>query len=147
MDDAEEGGSPRKLTQSQRVGLLERDVRAHSRTLTEIITTLQHVGEQIEGLKEWQVTRQIAEAREDERDKSLYDRLTRIEQSIETGIASVSTEESKSIASVNAEVGKIKGFGSRIFWIAMGTLIPAVVLGVAIMLVFGIKIIPTGVSP
>ncbi len=77
------------------------------------------------------MTRLLAEAREDERDKALGDRLGRIENSIEKGIAAA-------IAEVNA----IKGNFSKAFWIAMGTIIPAVILGVALILVFGTNMIP-----
>lgn len=130
MSDEEE--EPRHgLTVAQRIGLAERDLRAHSRSLTEIVNSHRGLEGRISKVEEWQVSKQIAEAREDERDKALYDRLGRIEESIREGIAGV-----------ELKVGKITGFGSRIFWIAMGTVIPAIVLVTALTIVWGVRLTP-----
>lgn len=134
MADADDPEAPlpaTRLALETRVALTERDVRAHSRSITELVLNDQKQSASLKELEEWKLTRLLAEAREDERDKALGDRLGRIENSIEKGIAAA-------IAEVNA----IKGNFSKAFWIAMGTIIPAVILGVALILVFGTNMIP-----
>jgi hypothetical protein len=111
---------------------MERDVRAHSRSITKLVENDQQQADSIKDLEEWKLNRLLVEAREEERDKSLYGRLERIEESISSGIQGVSKE-----------VQAIKGNFSRAFWIAMGTLIPAVILGAALVIVFGVRMIPT----
>lgn len=115
-----------------RVALVERDVRAHARSITSLVENDQRQEIAIQGLEDWKMNRLLVEAREEERDKSLYGRLERIEASIASGIAAVSSE-----------VKGIKGNFSRAFWIAMGTLIPAVILGAALVIVFGVRMIPS----
>ena len=68
-----------KLTVARRVALLERDSRSQARSLTEIVKVVAEQGLDLKKLGEWQMTRLLAEAREEERDKALYTRLDQIE--------------------------------------------------------------------
>lgn len=117
MDEtAEEEGRNERLTMSQRVGLLERDVRSHARSITEIVHNQRGQATEIATLSGWKMDQVIQQAVREERDKNLLERIGRIEESIQKGFAGV------------------QGFGWRIFWIVMGTVIPAAVVAVAIIL-------------
>lgn len=72
------------------------------------------------------MNRLLAEAREDERDKSLSDRLGRIERSIEDGLKGV-----------KADINGMRGVWTRILWIAAGVVIPAAIIAIALVLVKG----------
>lgn len=130
-DDEERDYSSGKNTISQRVGLVERDTRAHSRSITEIVQNSRILEGRISALEEWKVTRDIAAAREDERDKSLYDRLGRIETSVASGISSL-----------KKDISAIRGFGWRVFWIAATPVVTAIIILVAIGLLYGAKLAP-----
>jgi len=117
--DDEGDGPVENLSVEKRLGLVERDVRSHARSITEIINTLNGHGSKIEKLDAWQMTRLLAEVREEERDKALYGRLDLIDESIRS----------------------MRGVWTRIMWIAAGTVVPAVVAGVALLLVFGANLV------
>jgi hypothetical protein len=110
-DEAED--VPRHLTLEDRVRLLERDTRAHARSIGEIVGKAAGLMDRLISVEEWKVTRLISEAREEERDKALYSRLDRIDESIKS----------------------MRGAWSKIMWIAAATIIPAVVIGVAALVV------------
>lgn len=132
MSDEEPGsGSNRRLTIGQRVGLVERDLRAHSRSITEIVQDQRKLETRISEIEEWKVTKEIAAAREDERDKSLYERLGRIELGIE-----------HSFTSLRKDIGAIRNFGWKIFWIAATPVVTAIVILIAIGLLYGAKLAP-----
>lgn len=67
-----------------RLGLLERDARSHARSLTEIIGTMRTFADDLKLLREWQMNRLVAEAREEERDKALYRRLDELSAAIKS---------------------------------------------------------------
>lgn len=120
QDDLQEGEEPvEAVSVERRLSLVERDTQSHARTITEIVNTLQSHGSQLEKLDAWQMTRLLAEVREEERDKALYSRLDLIDESIRS----------------------MRGVWTRIMWIAAGTVVPAVVAGVALLLVFGANIV------
>ena len=83
--------------------------------------------------------KKIAEAREDERDKTLYERLTRMEDTFQDAVTGL-----------RGEINKIGEFGRRIFWIAATPIITALVIAIAIAIMWEFKfIIPPnlGVKP
>lgn len=88
----------------------ERDLQSHAKTITVFTDEIARHLVRIETLEGWRHNQNVVEAREDERDKSLYQRLDKIEKSIE-----VVGAESKS--GINA----IRGFGWKIFWLVAGT--------------------------
>lgn len=120
MDEEDERDRelPAKLGLTGRVGLLERDSRSHARSLTEIVKVVANQGDDLKKLAAWQLTRLVAEAHEEERDKALYGRLDGIDASIKA----------------------MRGAGTRALWIVAGVVIPAVILGIAIVLVLGAKL-------
>lgn len=120
MADDEEETTSRPLTLGRRVGLVERDVRSHARSIGEIVKAVEHYDTRFRALEEWKTAQQLSAAREDERDTYLTERLARIELSI----------------------ADIKSGWMKAFWIVAATVIPAAVLGVALALVFGTKLIP-----
>jgi hypothetical protein len=111
-----------KLTVARRVALLERDSRSHARSLTEIVKVVAEQGLDLKKLGEWQMTRLLAEAREEERDKALYTRLDQIDGSIRT----------------------MQSVWTRILWIAAGVIVPGAIIGVALVLVYGVKLAAGG---
>ena len=119
----------RPLTQAKRVLLMERDVRSHARSLGELVTNDAKLERRVSALEEWKMQRQIAEAREDERDIALGARLTRIEQSIEHGVAGL-----------EHQIRGIKNFGWRIFWIAAVPAVGGLVIVVALGIVYAPKL-------
>lgn len=108
----------------ERATLLERDVRSHARSIGEIVKVVGSLGDDVKKLGEWQMTRLVAEAREEERDKALYGRLDRIDASVN---------------GTKDDIKAMRGVWTRILWIAAGVLVPAVILGVAAVLVFGVQ--------
>jgi hypothetical protein len=113
-----------KRSTVERLTLNERDIRSHARSIGEIVKTVASLGDDVKKLGEWQMTRLVAEAREEERDKALYGRLDRIDASVN------GTKE---------DIKAMRGVWTRILWIAAGVLVPAVILGVAAVLVFGLE--------
>lgn len=82
-DSAEDGVNPRgHFSLERRVDLLERDSRNHARSLTEIVNVVGAQGNDLKKLGEWQMTRLLAEVREEERDKALYTRLDSLDTAI-----------------------------------------------------------------
>lgn len=132
----QEDGTEKPLTTARRIELAERDLRSHARSLSEIIRVQTEQHAELHELREWRVTRMMAEVREDERDKALSDRLSRMEEGIRSGIDSV-----------KKDVQSIRSAGYRVFWIAMGTIVPAAIIGVALVLVFGVKLAFPGSAP
>jgi hypothetical protein len=112
-DDEDDIHDGKRLAMGERVRLLERDSRAHARSLTGIVNEVAAMGAVLKKLEEWQMTRLLAEAREEERDKALYGRLDRIDESIKA----------------------MRGVWTRIAWIAAVPIIGAIVGGVALMIV------------
>lgn len=125
-DDDEERHPTRvdKRSTVERLSLVERDVRSHARSIGEIVDHVQSLGIDVKKLGEWQMTRLVAEAREEERDKALYGRLDRIDASVN---------------GTKDDIQAMRGVWTRILWIAAGVLVPAVILGVAGVLVFGVR--------
>jgi hypothetical protein len=117
--DDEEHELPHPATVEDRVGLLERWSRNHARSIGEITDVVGRQGVKLEAIEKWQMERLVAEAREQERDKALYERLDRID----------------------ANIDSMRGVWTRIMWIAAGTVVPAVVAGVALLLVFGANLV------
>lgn len=122
-DKDEEDLGENRRTLSHRVRLLERDVRNHSHTLTSLVEHQSNTSKHLRELEEFRMERLLAAAREDERDKSLGDRLTRIEASIDVGLDALTKQ-------INA----IKAVGVKLGWIIIGAVVPGVLLGVAYLL-------------
>jgi hypothetical protein len=116
-DDEDDTQDGKRLTMGERVRLLERDTRAHARSLTEIVKTVASQGDDLKKLEEWRMTRLIAEAHEEERDKALYGRLDQIDASIKA----------------------MRGVWTKIAWIAAVPVVTAVVVGVGVMIVNAAK--------
>jgi len=95
--------------------------------------------ERVSDIEEWLVQRRIAEAREDERDKALYERLNRFEATL------------KEVADgLEAKINKIGEFGMRIFWVAATPVVVAIVIAVALAIMWEFKLISPpnlGVGP
>jgi hypothetical protein len=125
-EDDEENHPDRHDTRStvERLSLVERDVRGHARSLTEIVKSVASLADDVKKLGEWQMTRLVAEAREEERDKALYGRLDRIDASVN---------------GTKDDIQSMRGVWTRILWIVAGVLVPAVILGIAGVLVFGVQ--------
>ena len=125
IDDEPLDPRTERLTIRERVGLLERDSRSHARSLTEIVNVVGELSVDMKKLEEWQMTRLLAEAREEERDKALYGRLDRIDTSIN---------------GTKDDIKAMRGVWTRILWIAAGVIIPAALLGIALVMVYGVKL-------
>lgn len=125
-DEDQENHPERDDTRStvERLSLAERDIRSHSRAITGIVKSVTDLADDVRKLGEWQMTRLVAEAREEERDKALYGRLDRIDASVKD---------------TKDNIQSMRGVWTRILWIAAGVLVPAVILGVAGVLVFGVQ--------
>lgn len=121
-DDQEQLGNKR-LTLGRRLALVERDVRSHARSLSELVRIQHEHATEVGDLARWKLEKLLEEAREDERAKALNDRLTRIENSIKD----------------------LTGGITKALWIGAVPLIGAMVLGLALVVVFGTKLIPSGV--
>jgi hypothetical protein len=116
-------GLTQPATTEERLNLLERWSRSHARSIGEITDVVGRQGVKLEAIEKWQMERLVAEAREEERDKALYARLDRID----------------------ANINSMRGVWTRIMWIAAGTVVPAVVAGVALLLVFGANLVFGGI--
>lgn len=108
-----------------RLSTLERGLEDHARSLSEIVNSVRNLASSIEPLRplpdritameEWQVNRRVVEAHEEERDKALYERLDRIEKSL------------------NEANARRNGLWLELAKMAMGPIVTAVVIGVAAM--------------
>lgn len=131
-DASDEEEMPVKgVTLGHRVGLVERDLRSHSRSITVIIDNYAGLHARLTALEEFKLERLVTEAREDERDKALDGRLTRMERSIEEGLKAVHVQVQ----------------GMRAVWqkVLIGASIPvlaAMMLGAAWLITVGAKIPP-----
>ena len=76
---------------------------------------------EVTDLARWKLEKLLEEAREDERSKAMGERLSRIEKSITD----------------------LSGGITKALWIGAVPLIGAVVLGIALVVTFGTKLIPT----
>jgi hypothetical protein len=128
---------PEHAAIEDRVRMLERDTRAHARSLTEIVkvghdhdTEIKRLGtvtdaheKELEKFAAWQTTRLIAEAREEERDKSLKDRLDRIDTSIKA---------------VKDDIVAGRGIWIKLALVASGPVIAAAVYVIATTIVHGL---------
>lgn len=122
-DEPEEEPSLRRLTLSRRVALLERDSRSHARSLTEIVKVVGAHSDEIKELGDWKMGRLLAEVREEEREKALLSRLDQIDASIKN----------------------MREVWTRILWIAAGVIVPAAIVGLALVLVYGVNLLrPAG---
>jgi S-methylmethionine-dependent homocysteine/selenocysteine methylase len=74
---------PNTITTEERVALVERSLVDHAKSLTAYNDEFAKFGARLAAIEDWRHTRDVAAAREDERDKSLYRRLEEIEKSIE----------------------------------------------------------------
>lgn len=117
--DDRDGAEDSRLTHGRRLALLEKWSGHHAKSLSEITLRLDSVGKELAQISEWKMHRLIVEAREEERNKFLQERLAGIENGI---------------------LGIKKAF-SKVAWIAAGTLIPAMIIGLAFVLLFGQQII------
>lgn len=113
--DEEEEPMPKDVTLAQRLSLVERDARGHARALTNLTLRYGDYEQRLSVIEAWRQDRMIDDARADERDKALYGRLDRIE----------------------AGLGKMNNGISRALWIVAGTVIPAALVAIAIVLVIG----------
>lgn len=118
------------LSLGRRIELLERDVLSHASSLGQIATQVNTLGLNLSELIEWRVDKRVSEAREEERDKALELRLKQMEDNF-----------SKGFAELSSQVKEIKGFGTRVFWLVVATVIPAMVLGVAVLIVLGPQLV------
>jgi hypothetical protein len=122
-DQAHHPGRIDKRSTVERLSLVERDVRGHARSIGEIVKSVASLSDDVKKLGEWQMTRLVAEAREEERDKALYGRLDRIDASVN---------------GTKDDIKAMRGVWTRILWIAAGVVVPAIIVGVAGLLVFGV---------
>jgi hypothetical protein len=97
---------------ARRVDAIHYIVEKHGQTISEIVSEAVAIDMRVRSLEGLAQTRAITEAREDERDKSLYDRLGRMEEQIKE---------------TRAEIKGIKSVGSRALWIVGSGLLTAVV--------------------
>lgn len=118
QDELGRGG----LTIERRVDLLERDSGRHARSITALVQAQAAHGKEIDALGEWRMSRLLAEAREEERQKSLLDRLERIDASI---------------LGTKGDIKSMRDVWTRILWIVAGVVIPAAIAGIALVLVYG----------
>jgi hypothetical protein len=80
--------------------------------IAEIIKEAFAIGARVRALESYAQSRAIVEAREDERDKALYDRLARMEDHI---------------TDTKSEIKGIKGLGAKVLWTIASALILALV--------------------
>lgn len=80
--------------------------------ISEIVKEAAALAMRVRSLEAFAQTRAVAEAREDERDKALYERLTRMEDQIKE---------------TRGEIKEIKGIGSKALWIVGSALLMALV--------------------
>ena len=102
----------------RRITELERYAATQGTTIAEAVKAQAVLNERVLQLEQLAQSRAITEAREDERDKALYERLTRMETSI---------------ADTRGEVREIKGIGAKALWV----FISAILVAVATFLVKG----------
>lgn len=71
------------ITTEERVALAERNLVDHAKSLSVFADEIGKINVRMQIMEDWRHDRNVAAAREDERDKSLYKRLDDIESSIE----------------------------------------------------------------
>lgn len=95
-----------KLPQIKRIEFLERDSRDHAKTLTMLTDQLQQNTLRLGALEKVDIAQEVAQARQEERDKALNTRLTTIENDIRS----------------------IKGAGTKLLYLVAASIIGAFVL-------------------
>lgn len=108
-----------------RLQTVEHDLQNHAKTLSEYNAFMAAMQKQIEDLREWRQEQRMNDVRQEERDKALNAVLDNIRNSM-TGMAA-----------------RIDGIGStwtRILWIAATPIITAIVVGVSMVVVYGVRL-------
>jgi predicted flavoprotein YhiN len=94
---------------------LDRHITRHGESLSTTLERVLLMDARLKLLEEYSITRKIAEAREDERDKNLKDQLQRMQDEI----SALRTE-------TRDEIKSIKGVGTKALWIVAGAVILAI---------------------
>jgi seryl-tRNA synthetase len=114
------GGS--KLTLGRRVTLLEKWSRLQAKSITEITRLQSEASRTLAEIAQWKLQRMIEEAKEEERQKALNDRLARIEKSL------IELEDTL----------------KRVVWLIVTPILGAIVLGSAAIMVLGVRFVVPG---
>jgi hypothetical protein len=94
---------------------LDHHLTRHGESLSTTVERVLLLDARLKLVEEYSITRKIAEAREDERDKSLKDQLQRMQDEI----SALRTE-------TRDEIKSIKGVGAKALWIVVGAIILAI---------------------
>lgn len=95
---------------ARRLEELERYVSNQGNSISEITKAHGALSGRVDHLESLAQERAITEAREDERDKALYDRLDRMEKSIEV---------------TNKDIKDLRGIGAKALWVFISAIIVA----------------------
>lgn len=106
MTEYYQGTPMEKLPQIKRMEFVERDLRDHAKSLTSLTDQLGQASMRISALEKVDVVQEVAQARQEERDKALNSRLTTIE----------------------SDIRSIKGAGSKLLFIVGTSVVGAFVL-------------------
>lgn len=106
---------------ARRVDAVKHVTERQAEMISEIVREALALDVRVRSLEGLAQTRAITEAREDERDKALYDRLGRIEKNVE-GFEGVSVK----VATLTKDVDSIKGGVSKILWTIVLTVVAAI---------------------
>jgi hypothetical protein len=90
---------------------LDHYITRHGESISSVIERVMLMDARLKLVEEYWVTRKIAEAREDERDKALYERLDRTDADIKA---------------LRSEVKDMKGVGAKALWVIAGAVLLAV---------------------
>lgn len=101
-----------------RIETLERFVSNQGNSISTVVEGQAALIRRVEQLEALSRAREITEAREDERDKALYDRLDRMD---------------KSIAENNTKIENLKAIGAKALWVFMS----AFIVGAATFIIKG----------
>lgn len=94
---------------------LDHHITRHGESLSTTLERVLLMDARLKLVEEYSITRKIAEAREDERDKNLKDQLQRMQDEI----SALRTE-------TRDEIKSIKGVGTKALWIVAGAVILAI---------------------
>jgi regulator of replication initiation timing len=114
MSDENDDGRDALVTAgfARRIEHLAYQAERQRQTISDIVKEAVALDMRVRSLETFAQTRAVAEAREDERDKALYERLTRMEDQIKE---------------TRGEIKEIKGIGSKALWIVGSALLTALV--------------------
>ena len=105
----------------RRVQELERHASNQGTTIATLVTAQADFLKRLERLEALAQMRAITEAREDERDKALYNRLDRMEDQIQA----VKSDLQKQIEETKKDLMSFKGLGVKALWVFVSAFIVA----------------------